>query len=206
MREPNVNIGQSEFQDKFMVIANELTPYHKLRKLKLQIKKLEDAIIHNQFNVRKTEVKIKRLKQRLSTSRDELDEIKIEELEYNLKGYIQLKDDDEHRLANFNEIKRQVLEETPEEYWDQGFENAEAEYWVEYFSCRAALEIVGTGAISTRTLGQIVRFPDSIVNEIMKKTPHKQLTITKQVQIAHSEAENLSRRAKHRMIRRELDK
>lgn len=188
MKEPRVNIGQSEFQDTFMVVADEPTPFRKLRKLELHIKELEDAIQHNEFAIRKARVKMKRLK----SSIDELDRIEYEEIEYGMKGHQQLKNDAKRRLANFKEIKRQLLEDTPEEYWEQGFENAEGEYWIEYFSRRAALEIMGQGRIHTATLEQIMRFPDEIAARIMKLTPHKQKRMAFIANVADEEVKKIN--------------
>jgi len=188
---PRVNIGQSEFQDTFMVIGDEATPYRKLRKLELQIRELVDAIKMNEFNVRKTKIKIKNIKSELSTLHDELKEIELEELEYGLLSVEQLIGDAQSRLANFREIRRQILENTPNSYWERGFENAEVEYWISYFSRRAALEIMGQGRISTGTLDQITKMPDEISVQIMHLIPHKQKTLLMLANVADEESKKL---------------
>lgn len=191
MKEPKVNIGQSQFQDTFMVIGDETTPYRKLRKLELQIRELKESLKMNEFAIRKTNVKISRLKSKLAKANDDLERIELEELEYTLTTNQQLIDDAESRLANFNEIKRQLLEGIPDSYWEQGFENAEAEHWISYFSRRAALEIMGQGRISTGTLDQITKMPDEIAVQIMQLIPHQQKNMLLLANVADEESKKV---------------
>lgn len=192
MKEPRVNIGQSEFQDTFMVVADEITPFRKLRKIELHIKELRDALKHNEFNMRKNLVKINHLKDEILTNNDELKKIELEELEYGMEGYKQLKNDAERRLINFEKMKQQLIEETPESYWKQGFENAETEYWIEYFSRRIALEVIGQGRIGTGTIDQVMCLPEKMAIQIMKLAPYKQAKMVLISQAADREIKKIN--------------
>jgi len=80
----------------------------------------------------------------------------------------------ERRLANFLEMRKQLIDATPDEYWEAGFESAECEHWIQYYSKKAALEKLGTGQISVATLEQILVLPDEIASSIMLNTLNKE--------------------------------
>lgn len=206
MYTPRVNLGQSEFQDTFMVVADEPTPFRKLRKIELHIRELEEAITHNKFNIRRMEIKIKRLTEKLSIGPDEIEAIDLEELEYQLKGSTQLLSDANHRMVNFQTMKQQIIDETPVEYWEAGFENAEMDHWVQFFSRRAALEMVGDGHVSTAMLEQIVRFPDEISTKIMKLIPHKQQKMLELAEITADEVKIINERTPHSLLDNSTDR
>jgi hypothetical protein len=159
-KEIRVNLGQSEFQDTFFVVSPELTPYRQLRKIELQIRELKDSLKKADFEKRKTIVKMSRL-----DPEDPLEAIEIEEYEYALESQKSLVEDAESRLMNFELIKAQLIEGTPEDYWDQGYEASEGEYWVNYYSRRMALEKMAHGRVLPDTMEKIMTLPNELVKQ-----------------------------------------
>ena len=154
---PSVNLGQSQFQDAFFVVGAQHTAFRKLRQVELEIRSLEDAVKQHEFTVRKNAVKISRLD--LS---DELQVIEKEEIEWATMRAEQLLVDAKSRLDQYLVMRDQIFESAPKEYWDQGYDAAEAEHWPLYFGKKMALEIAATGQPSIQTAEQVSLLPDDL--------------------------------------------
>lgn len=172
--EPRVNLGQSEFQDSFMVAGAEDSPYRKLRKLELHINELTCSIKVNSFKKRKTIIELKKL-----NKDDEIEAIEIEEIEFALSTSYHVTKDAELRLANFEMLKKKLIDSVPSKYWDLGYENAEFSHWVNFFSKKVALEKLVTGTVSIATLEQILVLPNEMVSKIMALAPIKEIDYIK---------------------------
>ena len=164
MRVPSTNLGQSQFQDVAFVVGAQCTSYRKLRQIQLEMRSLEDAIKHHEFTSRKNKVKI----ERLLKSKDELDLIEAEELQWSDFRSHELLMDAKARYAQFEEMLKQTIEAESAEYWANGYEQAELEYWPKYFGKKMALEIAATGNPSLQTAEQVSLLPETLKREVLK--------------------------------------
>ena len=168
----SVKLGQSLFQDTFFVANAQLTPYRKLRQIELELNELDSSIKRANFQLRRQEVNKKDLERKLRhpqsqvSENKELLEIDLEELCFNIEQTKRLLEDAEHRRDNFILLREQLLNSVPQEYWDQGFENAELENWTKYFSKQLQISIL-TGVPNTQLLEQISQLPESMIKTIL---------------------------------------
>lgn len=162
MNTPKVNLGQSVFQDTYMVTGSVFEPYRKLRTIELQIKDLKDSLKTAEFNLRKSDVKLKNL-----DPKNELDAIEIEEIEYSKEGSKDLIYDSLERLLNYENLKKELIDSVDEEYWNAGFEAAEEKHWIGYYSKKMAIEMITTGHIGQGTLEQIAVLPNKMITLIL---------------------------------------
>ena len=168
----SVKLGQSLFQDTFFVANSQLTPYRKLRQLELELNELDSSIKRANFQLRRQSIKKKELELKLRKPQSELSEnkelleIDLEELELSFEQSKRLLEDAEHRRDNFLKIREQLLDSVPQEYWDQGFENAELENWTKHFSKQLQISIL-TGVPNPQLLEQISQLPENMVKQIL---------------------------------------
>lgn len=168
-RPPKVNLGQSQFQDLFFVALQQSTPFRRLRQLELELDQINRAIRKAEFEEKKARVKIKLAKEK----GDELSLIEAEEMEWELKAGTQLVKDAKARYKFFKDLKRQLLNEVPKEYWDQGFEKAEAEYWVNYLTKQLIVTQL-TGIPNTQVIDQLIALPEDL-QKVVQENTQKQL-------------------------------
>jgi len=162
MNTPKVNLGQSVFQDTYMVTGAVFEPYRRLRTIELQIRDLKDSLKTAEFNLRKSNIKLKNL-----NSKDELEAIEIEEIEYSREGSKELISDSIERLRNYENLKKELIDSVDEEYWNAGFEAAEEKHWISYYAKKMSIEMITTGHIGQGTLDQISVLPDKMITLIL---------------------------------------
>ena len=168
----SVKLGQSLFQDTFFVANSALTPYRKLRQLELELNELDTSIKKTGFNLRRQAINKAELERKLRKPQSEIAEnkdllqIDLEELELGLEQTKRLLQDAEDRKANFELMKEQLLAEIPQEYWDQGFENAELEQWTKHFAKQLSISMV-TGVPNVSLIEQIASLPVEMTKQIM---------------------------------------
>lgn len=157
----SVKLGQSLFQDTFFVTNSQLTPYRQLRQLELELNELSNSI-------KRAEIQLKRLaiKKRDLCPDDELEALEIEELEIDMSISARLLEDARDRRDNFLLMREQLLNSVPQEYWDQGFENAEQEHWVKHFAKQLSISIL-TGIPNTSLIEQMSSLPADMNKAIM---------------------------------------
>lgn len=170
----SVKLGQSLFQDTFFVANSQLTPYRKLRQLELELNELDNSIKKSNFNLRRQAIKKAEYERDLKLpeaarpmyKHKDLVQIDLEELEFEMEQTKRLLEDAEHRRDNFLLIRQQLLDEVPQEYWDQGFENAELENWTKHFAKQLQISIL-TGVPNPSLIEQISQLPEDMVKQIM---------------------------------------
>ena len=168
----SVKLGQSLFQDTFFVANSALTPYRKLRQLELELNELDTSIKKSNFQLRRQDIKkreyerILRKPQSELTENKELVQIDLEELELGIQQTNRLLEDAQHRRDNFLKMREQLLNEVPQEYWDQGFENAELENWTKHFAKQLAISMV-TGVPNVSLIEQMASLPVEMTKQIM---------------------------------------
>ena len=170
----SVKLGQSLFQDTFFVANSQLTPYRKLRQLELEIHELDNAIKKANFNLRRQDIKKREYERDLKLPEaalpgyksKELLQIDLEELELEIEQSKRLLQDAEDRRANFIKMKEQLIAEVPQEYWDQGFENAELENWTKQFAKQLAVSIIA-GVPNTPLIEQLATLPADMTKQIL---------------------------------------
>lgn len=158
---PQVNLSQSQFQDTFFVAGAQLTPFRRLRQIELELRSITDSIKRAQFNMRRLEVKIKKL-----DPEDEEQLIDIEEAKWDMEQQTQLYIDAVRRQLNFEKLKSDLLASVPREYWEQGYEAAEAEYWPAYFSKQISMALAMGLPPPQQAMEQVLLLPP----ELQKKT------------------------------------
>lgn len=158
-----VKLGQSLFQDTFFVYNSQLTPYRKLRQLELEIRELDTAIRKAKINQKRLQLREDEL---IAISDDPHNALDLEELQIEKEGVVRLLEDAEHRKANFEKMKEQLLTEVPKEYWDQGFENAEAENWIKHFAKQLAICRI-TGLPNAGLIDQLATLPVEMTAQIL---------------------------------------
>lgn len=171
MIEPKVNLGQSQFQDTFFVAGAELTPYRRLRQIELELRSIEDALKRGSIAQRRLELKVSKLDPKVPEQA-----LDIEEAEWDLQQQLQLIADAEGRKSNFLEMKRQLLQNVPQEYWDIGYENAELDHWVAHFSQQLALMRIA-GQPNLQLMQQICLLPETAQHQVMQLTESKVLAL-----------------------------
>jgi len=154
MTDPKTKLGQSLFQDTFFVACAQETPYRRLRQLDLEIKSLQDSIVQYHFTFRRDDVKRRRLEAELEGAdefRKEEIAIDLDQMNWEHLNARRLLADAEERLANFDEMRAQLISQVPKEYWDIGFEGAEQAHWetrlIKQISLSQAIGIPDKGAI-----------------------------------------------------------
>lgn len=127
---PTVNLSHnSKFQDTYFAVNAQLTPYRQLRQIELEIRSIEDSIKQAEFATRRLAIKMNKL-----NPEDESDAIDLDEAKWDLGRQEALLNDAFSRLANFKQMREDLLAMVPKHYWDAGFEAAEAEHWTVYYA------------------------------------------------------------------------
>lgn len=157
----NITFGQSQFVDTFFVAQAHLTPYRQMRQIELQISELTIAIKRASINERKMKLEISEL-----DASNPKDALRIEEIELDLSTQTQLLADAESRLLNFQRLKEELIMGVPQEYWDRGFEAAEADHWVTYYSRQMAFETLALGRPSMQSIQQVSLLPYELQKQI----------------------------------------
>lgn len=167
-----VKLGQSLFQDTFFVANSQLTPFRKLRQIELELNQLESSIFKTELNLKRQNIKMKELNLKLSKPQSELNEnkelleIDKEELYFDMQNTWRLLQDAKDRVENFTLLKKQLIESVPQEYWDQGFEQAEFDNWTKHFAKQLQISIL-TGVPNPHLIEQISQLPEQMVKQIM---------------------------------------
>lgn len=156
-----VNLSQSQFQDTFFVAGAQLTPFRRLRQIELELRSIEDALRRGDIERRRTVLKLSKLDP--SIPEEALD---IEEAEWDLMQQEQLIKDAEGRKANFLRLKEELLASVPAEYWEQGFENAECEHWVQYLTKQLTISQV-LGVPDRQAMEQLMLMPPEAQDQVM---------------------------------------
>jgi len=166
---PQVNFGQSNFQDTYFNTLQQSTPYRQLRQILLEISQIESAIKKHEFSNRRSAVKLANLK---ALPLDELTKIDIEETEWDNAQQVQLLYDANNRLTNFIAQRDALLAIVPKEYWDQGFEAAESQYWVNHLTKQLTISKL-SGMPNLQAIDMIMALPAPLQEQIMIDA-HKQ--------------------------------
>ena len=156
-----MNLGQSLFQDTYFVAGAQLTPYRQLRQIELELRSIEDALVRSSLAARRLRLKISKLDPAIPE-----DALDIEEAEWDLAQQVQLQRDAEARRQNFMHLKSTLLKNTPNEYWDAGYEAAEEQHWLMHFSKQLALENLTPGTASKHTIEQVMLLPQNLQQQI----------------------------------------
>lgn len=157
----SIKLGQSLFQDTFFVANSQLTPYRKLRQLELELNELNTTIKKADIQKRRHDI----LKQQLDP-KNPLHALDLEELQLDEEQNDRLIADAVHRRDNFLKLQEQLIQSVPQEYWDQGFENAEFEHWTKHFAKQLQISILA-GTPNAQLIEQISNLPEDMVKNIM---------------------------------------
>lgn len=176
----NKSFVNPKFKMKYFVTDAQLTPYHKLRQLFLELKSMEESIENIEFLIKRLPKEIEILNLRLERTNDDLEkaqiELKVLEIE---RDFNQAK-----RRVSQNYIERhQYLDliheflisdenKTPDgrsllEVFNTPLEDEyESLYWTIRLAKQAAMDILSFGKIMSGNLDAIVNLPQEQQNEI----------------------------------------
>ncbi len=189
-----------KFKMKYFQAEDQLTPFHKLRQLMLELRACEESIEGVEFVIKKLPTEIDIVKIKIERSLDDLEkkewELKLIELE---RDYAQAK----RRVAH-NYIERhhyldliKEYDENPEHRTPDGKslltvfntpleDEYEKQYWVVRFAKQAAMDLLSYGSISGGNLSAITTLPDTLQDEIFKIAHH----YTEQMKIHQEQIKN----------------
>ena len=175
-----------KFKMKYFQAEEQLTPFHKLRQLMLELRAQEESIEQVEYVVEKlsTECEIAEIK--ISRATDELEQkewqLKLVELKKDLSSakrrvthqyierhmYLDLikehNDDPENRTVDGQSLMTVFNTPLEDEY--------EKQYWVVRFAKQAAMDLLSYGNISAGNLSSIVVLPPELQDEIFKIAHH----------------------------------
>lgn len=175
-----------KFKMKYFQAEDQLTPFHKLRQLLLELRACEESVEGIEYVLKKLPTEIEIVKIKIQRSDDDLEkkelELKLIELERDL--------DQAKRRSAHNYIERHHYLDLIKEY-DENPENRtpdgkslltvfntpledeyEKQYWTVRFAKQASMDMFSYGQISAGNLSAITTLPDELQDEIFKIAHH----------------------------------
>jgi len=170
-----INLGQSQFQDTHFVAGAQLTPYRRLRQIELELRSIEDGIKRSEFSMRRLKLKIDAL-----DPSDPTQQIDIEEAQWDIQQQEQLYIDALRRKMNFESLRSELLASVPKEYWDRGYEAAEAEHWPAYFAKQIGTALAMGLPPPQNIMEQVLLLPQDLQKKcvLLAQDNAKQLQLT----------------------------
>jgi hypothetical protein len=175
-----------KFKMKYFQAEEQLTPFHKLRQLMLELRASEESIEQVEYVVEKLSTEIEIVTIKISRATDELEQkewqLKLVELKKDLAQakrrvthqyierhmYLDLikeyNDDPENRTLDGQSLMTVFNTPLEDEY--------EKQYWVVRFAKQAAMDMLSYGNISAGNLSSIVVLPPELQDEIYKIAHH----------------------------------
>jgi len=175
-----------KFKMKYFQAEEQLTPFHKLRQLMLELRAQEESIEQVEYVVEKLSTECEIVEIKISRATDELEQkewqLKLVELKKDLSSakrrvthqyierhmYLDLikehNDDPENRTVDGQSLMTVFNTPLEDEY--------EKQYWVVRFAKQAAMDLLSYGNISAGNLSSIVVLPPELQDEIFKVAHH----------------------------------
>lgn len=175
-----------KFKMKYFQAEEQLTPFHKLRQLMLELRASEESIEQVEYVVEKLSTECEIVTIKISRATDELEQkewqLKLVELKKDLAQakrrvthqyierhmYLDLikehNDDPENRTLDGQSLMTVFNTPLEDEY--------EKQYWVVRFAKQAAMDLLSYGNISAGNLSSIVVLPPDLQDEIFKIAHH----------------------------------
>lgn len=175
-----------KFKMKYFQAEEQLTPFHKLRQLMLELRAQEESIEQVEYVVEKLSTEYEIVEIKISRATDELEkkewQLKLVELKKDLSSakrrvthqyierhmYLDLikehNDDPENRTVDGQSLMTVFNTPLEDEY--------EKQYWVVRFAKQAAMDLLSYGNISAGNLSSIVVLPPELQDEIFKIAHH----------------------------------
>jgi hypothetical protein len=175
-----------KFKMKYFQAEEQLTPFHKLRQLMLELRAQEESIEQVEYVVEKLSTECEIVEIKISRATDELEQkewqLKLVELKKDLSSakrrvthqyierhmYLDLikehNDDPENRTVDGQSLMTVFNTPLEDEY--------EKQYWVVRFAKQAAMDLLSYGNISAGNLSSIVVLPPELQDEIFKIAHH----------------------------------
>ena len=175
-----------KFKMKYFQAEEQLTPFHKLRQLMLELRAQEESIEQVEYVVEKLTTEREIVEIKISRATDELEQkewqLKLVELKKDLSSakrrvthqyierhmYLDLikehNDDPENRTVDGQSLMTVFNTPLEDEY--------EKQYWVVRFAKQAAMDLLSYGNISAGNLSSIVVLPPELQDEIFKVAHH----------------------------------
>jgi hypothetical protein len=175
-----------KFKMKYFQAEEQLTPFHKLRQLLLELRAQEESIESVEFILKKipTELEIVKLKKKRADDELELKELEIQEMELE-RDLNQAK----RRVAH-NYIERHLYLDLIKDFLDSdegksvdgkslmdAFDTPledeyEKQYWVVRLAKQASMDLLSYNSISAGNMSAITTLPQNIQNEIFSIAHH----------------------------------
>lgn len=175
-----------KFKMKYFQAEEQLTPFHKLRQLFLELRACEESVEGIEYVIKKLPTEIDIVKIKIERANDELEkkewELKLIELE---RDYTQAKRRVEHHYIERHHYLDLIKEydENPEHRTPDGKslltvfntpleDEYEKQYWVVRFAKQAAMDMLSYGNISGGNLSAITTLPNELQDEVFKIAHH----------------------------------
>lgn len=175
-----------KFKMKYFQAEEQLTPFHKLRQLLLELRAQEESIESVEFILKKipTELEIVKLKKKRASDELEIKELEIQEMELE-RDLNQAK----RRVAH-NYIERHLYLDLIKDFLDSdegksvdgkslmdAFDTPledeyEKQYWVVRLAKQASMDLLSYNSISAGNMSAITTLPQNIQNEIFSIAHH----------------------------------
>lgn len=175
-----------KFKMKYFQAEEQLTPFHKLRQLMLELRAQEESIEQVEYVVEKLSTESEIVEIKISRATDDLEkkewQLKLVELKKDLSSakrrvthqyierhmYLDLikehNDDPENRTVDGQSLMTVFNTPLEDEY--------EKQYWVVRFAKQAAMDLLSYGNISAGNLSSIVVLPPELQDEVFKIAHH----------------------------------
>lgn len=175
-----------KFKMKYFQAEEQLTPFHKLRQLMLELRAQEESIEQVEYVVEKLSTESEIVEIKISRATDELEkkewQLKLVEVKKDLSSakrrvthqyierhmYLDLikehNDDPENRTVDGQSLMTVFNTPLEDEY--------EKQYWVVRFAKQAAMDLLSYGNISAGNLSSIVVLPPELQDEVFKIAHH----------------------------------
>ncbi len=175
-----------KFKMKYFQAEDQLTPFHKIRQLMLELRACEESIEGVEYVIKKLPTEIDIVKIKLERAEDDLEkkewELKLIELERDLAqakrrvahNYIER----HHYLDLIKEYDENPEHQTPDgksllTVFNTPLEDEyEKQYWVVRFAKQSAMDMLSYGNISAGNLSAITTLPSELQDEVYKIAHH----------------------------------
>jgi len=169
------------FKMKYFQAEEQITPFHKLRQLFMELRVQEEAIENVEFLLKKLPTELELAKLRVERAEDEIEkkewELKVLELERDIQqAYRRVKQNyiERHQYVDLiNEFLESDENKTPDgksllTAFDTPLEDEyEKQYWISRLAKQASMDLIAYGQISAGNLSAILDLTQDMQNDIL---------------------------------------
>lgn len=169
----NETTAYSQFQTESFVVNGEITDHRKIRQIGLEVRQRMVSLGDQKHQLKKAEIKIKKLQRRLDQEEDDLErellEEEIKKTKFDIAYTTQVTNQNNVEIKKFLEILKKIAPENTMqalEHYKDNWEEKETEYWSQRMAKQAMMDMMTMGKISSGNMESIMGMP----TEIQQKT------------------------------------